>query len=118
MMPPYAYRDARMNAPIHIQGRILGYDGLLTVRVTRVLKGFGRLMWPGRELKLNVSIEQPGPPILGGTIYTPQAVVSRARFVEAFLGGVPPDVVWDQIKFFDKAPPRFTGDPAEERFIW
>lgn len=118
MMPPYAYRDARLNAPIHIQGRIVSYDGLLTVRVSRVLKGFSRLMWPGRTIKLRVSIQQPGPLLLGGTIYTPESTVRGARFVEAFLDGDPPEVVWDQIKFFTAAPPRFTGDPSEESFIW
>ena len=116
MMPPGAYRDFRMAARDHIQGEILGRQGaFLTVRVRRVFRGPLR---KGAILNLGISILPDGPVPIGGTLYMYPETVDRARFLEAFLDGDPPDVVRDQVKFIDKISWFPRGDPKVESASW
>jgi hypothetical protein len=118
MMAPIHFRNARLAAAHHILGRIIGCAGW-RVEV-QVLCTFRGNLTRGSGLTLSVSIlpenDQPLP--LGSTLYVRERSMVRARYVEAFLDGDPPDVVMDQIKFLKfrwRAP---TGDPSKESFLW
>ena len=116
MMPPGAYRDARVRAAHHIQAEILQcWGGTLSVKVRRVFRG---PLKRGARLMLNVSVPPEGPMPIGGTLYWDAASVARAKFLEAFLDGDPPDITWDQVKFL----PRITwwpvGDHRRESPGW
>jgi hypothetical protein len=116
MMAPRYYRDARLEARDHIQGRIVDRrDSVLHVKVEKVFRGNLRV---GSVVRLHVSISSDGPPEPSGRIYTPAAIRDAAAFVEAFLDGDPPDVVMDQIKFIAQRTPQPTGDPTIESFLW
>jgi hypothetical protein len=120
MLPPGFFTDKRMSAPHFIQARVLGWDGVLHVKITRVFRGDLRR---GDRLDLAVSIANDAPLRLGDpTLWAYERDVAQARYVEAFLDGDPPTVVCDQIKFLkDHAwflPRRPSGDPAAEGFIW
>ena len=115
MMPPYAYRDARMAARYHIQAKIVrNFGSTVEVKVVRVFRG---LMWPGTKLTLYVSLYPDTPPPPGGTIYTDPSLVASARYIEAFLDDNR-QVVLDQIKFLKRPTLWPTGKPAEEGFLW
>jgi hypothetical protein len=115
-MAPRYYRDARLGARDHVQGRIVARRGsVLDVRVEKVFRGKLRL---GSIVRLHVSISSDGPPELGSRIFTPADALEAAQFVEAFLDGDPPDVVMDQIKFIAQRTSHPTGDPAIESFLW
>ena len=65
---------------------------------------------------MHVRPDQPTP--FDSILYVDRDLVVQARYIEAFLDGDPPDVVWDQIKFLCKATWRSTGDPSREGFLW
>ncbi len=116
MMAPKYYREARMEARDHIQGRVLERRGSrLRVKIEKVFRGDLRR---GTELMLHVSLADDGPVELGGQIAVREDVVDAAPFVEAFLDGDPPDVVRDQIKFLPGLTGRPSGDPERESFLW
>ena len=73
---------------------------------------------PGDRLSLTVHVAHDGPMPFDSTLYVDHAIVAVARYVEAFLDGDPPDVVWDQIKFLRQAFWWPTGDPKREGFSW
>ena len=116
MLPPDFFTQARMNAPHFIQGRVLGWDGQLAVRVTRVFRGTLRR---GARLSLLVSVRGDAPLRAGDpTLWFDEQTVRSARYVEAFLDGDPPSLVCDQIKFLRFAWWWPSGDPAKEGFGW
>jgi hypothetical protein len=115
MLPPDFFRDARMAAPHFIQARVLGWTGLLNIKVTRVFRGD---LKRGAQLTLRVHID-PGFQQLGDpTLWVDMEVVKSARYVEVFLDGDPLAVVCDQIKYLQVAGRRPSGDPAQISFIW
>jgi hypothetical protein len=116
MIAPYYFREARMNASDHIQGKIVQRGpASVQVEVERVFRG---KIKRGTRLTLHVSIAHDGPPELGSTLYTDPGVVASARYVEAFLDGSPPEVVRDQIKFLAQPTREPSGDPTQETFGW
>lgn len=116
MLPPDFFTQARMNAPHFIQGRVLGWDGQLAVRVTRVFRGTLRR---GARLSLLVSVRGDAPLRAGDpTLWFDEQTIRSARYVEAFLDGDPPSLVCDQIKFLRFAWWWPSGDPAKEGFGW
>jgi hypothetical protein len=110
IMPPDVYRNSRINADHHVQITVtqvtppLNTDqGKCTVQgeVARVFKGNLKI---GASVNLTLSCEEaalgraaiPTPRMVGGALYTPTSTVQRARFLEAFITGSPPDIVNDQ----------------------
>lgn len=116
MLPPSFFTEARMRAPHFIQARVLGWNGMLTVRVTRVFRG---TIKRGDQLALCVSVAADAPPRLGDpTLWATLKDVLSARYVEVFLDGDPPAIVCDQIKYLKRAFWWPSGDPTQEAFIW
>jgi hypothetical protein len=119
MMAPIYFRNARLSAPHHILGRITErMERRIEVRVVRAFRGS---LKRGTLLTLSVSIsvsDDTRPPVLGSTLYVSEQTVARARYVEAFLDGDPPDVVMDQIKFLSSRWLAPTGDPSQESLMW
>jgi hypothetical protein len=116
MIAPFYFREARMTASDHIQGKIVQRGpASVQVMVERVFRG---KLKRGTRLTLHVSIAHGGPIELGSTLYTNADVVASARYVEAFLDGSPPEVVRDQIKFLAEPTREPSGDPTTETFRW
>jgi hypothetical protein len=116
MMAPIYFREARMQAAHHIQGKIVRWlPGRVQVKITAVYRGNLRR---GDILTLHVSVQSEEPIALGSRLYTSPDVVSQAGYVEAFLDGDPPDVVRDQIKFLTTRTRGPSGDPTQESFGW
>jgi hypothetical protein len=117
MLPPSFFTEARMRAQHFVQARVLGWNGLLDVRVTRVFRGN---LKRGDRLALLVSVAASDSPLRLGdsTLWASAKDVTSARYVEVFLDGDPPAIVCDQIKYLKRAFWWPSGDPAQEAFIW
>lgn len=117
MMAPIYYTRARLNAAHHVQLEISERDGgRLTGRVVSVFRG---PLQKGALLTLHVSVrDENAPPIVGGTIWTDSQSLARARYLEAFLDGDPPDIVMDQVKIIEAPSETPVGDWRAEGFLW
>ncbi len=112
MISPEHYRDVRMNALHHIQGRILP-DG--KIKVVRVFRG---PLKRGAILTLDFKFRSDNPPQAGDPLYSDFRAYQRARYVEAFLDGDPPRLAWEQVKFLSTWTWRPTGDPSVIGYDW
>jgi hypothetical protein len=118
VMAPIHFRDARLHARHHIFGKITERSGnCIRVKVKRVFRGDLRARVDTGASRLRLPERRASN--MGSTLYVKGSTVSRARYVEAFLAGEPPEVVRDQIKFFQrKWLWRPSGDPSQESFLW
>jgi hypothetical protein len=113
---PAYYREARMDAPHHIQGKILARrPNGARVKVVRIFRG---PLWYGTILDLSFRFPSLEPPKPGDPLCSNPHEFQAARFVEAFLEGDPPDVVLEQVKFLRSATWRPTGDITLESYGW
>jgi hypothetical protein len=117
MLPPSFFTDARRRAPHFVSARVIGWNGLLDVRVARVFRGSLRR---GDRLALAVSLGIDRPAKLGdSTLWASMQDVLSAPYVEVFLDGDPPAIVCDQIEYLKRSPCwGASGDPSREAFIW
>jgi hypothetical protein len=116
VISPDYYRDARMAARHHVMARILVHAGSgARVVVLRVFRG---PLHFGTRLDLTLHFRGSRPPMPGEPLYSVEAVFLRARYIEAFLDGNPPDVVMEQAKFLRRFHWRPTGDPTTSSYHW
>ncbi len=101
MMPPEAYRQARVDATIHAQCRVVkaglppitGYGpSNLTVRVERVFRDDNQVLPKDKDFELAVDVfddtadpKTVRPPRLSGALFKAWSRVSIAKFVEVYL---------------------------------
>ncbi|MEO6865614.1 MAG: hypothetical protein ABI229_09180 [Gemmatimonadaceae bacterium] len=112
MLPPEFFRDVRMKARHHIQGKILANGEIKVVRVFR-----GPLK-RGAILTLDLNFRPSTPPLAGDPLYSDYQAFKRAKYVEAFLDGEPPELVGEQVKFLSTWTWRPTGDPDVIGYDW
>jgi hypothetical protein len=112
MISPEYYRDLRMNARHHIQGRILANGDIKVVRVFR-----GPLK-RGAILSLQFNFRPDTPPLACDPLYSNFGDYRRARYIEAFLDGDPPALVGEQVKFLSTWTWRPTGNPDVIAYDW
>lgn len=101
VMPPAVYEQARDDAPYHVQVAVRSVavadqtPGACTVsgEVVRIFRDTGGRLAVGEPVTFSVSCTRAGDRVpIGGVLWTDAARLSAARFVEAFLLGVPPDL--------------------------
>jgi hypothetical protein len=112
MISPEFYRDIRRNAQHHIQGRILP-DG--QIKVVRVFRG---PLKRGALLELSFNFRPDTPSYAGEPLYSDFQAYQRAKYIEAFLDGDPPDLVGEQVKFLSTWTFRPTGNPNVIAYDW
>jgi hypothetical protein len=112
MISPEYYRDIRMKARHHIQGRILPDGQIKVVRVFRGPLKRGAVLW------LQFNFRPDNPPRAGDPLYSDFQAYKRARYIEAFLDGDPPRLVGEQVKFLSTWTWRPTGNPDVVSYDW
>jgi len=112
LISPEHYRDVRMKAKHHIQGKILP-DG--QIKIVRVFRG---PLKRGAILALQFNFRPDDPPRAGDPLYSDYGAYRKARYVEAFLDGDPPQLAWEQVKFLSRWTWRPTGDPSVIGYDW
>jgi hypothetical protein len=112
MISPDYYRDLRMTARHHVQGKIL--DGG-KIKVVRVFRG---PLKRGAILDLDMNFAPNTPPLAGDPLYSDFGAYQRAKYVEAFFDGEPPRLVGEQVKFLSTWTWRPTGNPAVIGYTW
>lgn len=94
MKPPWAYEEARRDAPIHAQLMLSGSrrrsqrPGQITGRVVRIFRDDTSALRFGKRISFSVPIvdrDQSGPVMLDGTIYHDWERISSAKWLEVFL---------------------------------
>lgn len=112
LLPPTYYRDIRMSARHHIQGKILeGGD----IKVVRVFRG---PLKRGTILALKYNFRPDFPLLAGDPLYSDFQKYQRAKYLAAFLDGEPPMLVGEQVKFLPRWTWRPTGDPSVIDYDW
>ncbi len=92
MMSPEIYDDARRNAAVHAQIRVLGLSGeagVVSVKgwVVRVFRNTSGTSQLGAIILFNVhvQVDRSVRPALSGTIFYDRAMLKAARWLEVFL---------------------------------
>jgi hypothetical protein len=129
VMAPQVYRDARLAAPHHVQIAIVRVTPpqtdqgkcIVSGRIERVFKGNLQVHTP---IIVRLSCDgpaigrapRPTPPMVGGALYVATRTLQKARFLEAFLDGAPPDIVFDQAVIIGAPTTKAVCDPASSSF--
>jgi hypothetical protein len=121
MMRPEAYRQARLDAPIHAQMRVVklgdapvgGYGACtLTAHVERIFRDTNQALPKDKDLDIAVEVfndtvdpKTLRPPRLSGALYKAWSKVSIAKFVEVYLQPASDGfkIVHSQIGLLDEA---------------
>jgi hypothetical protein len=95
MKPPWAYEEARRNAPIHAQFMAIRWGrstplrpGQITGRAVRIFRDDPHALHFGKRITFYVPIIIPreaGSVMPGGTIYHDWERINSAKWLEAFL---------------------------------
>ena len=96
MKPPWAYEEARRNAPIHAQLMIFGFKrrsewqrpGQINGRAVRIFRDDTGALYFGKRISFFVPIivrNASDPVAPGGTIYHNWERINSARWLEVFL---------------------------------
>ncbi len=96
MKPPWAYREARHRAPIHVQ-LLMKNPGAqprenesvpIVARIVRIFRDDTRRLWMGKRVRFFVPVAGSNPTRqapLDGTIYHHWSNLTASRWFEAFL---------------------------------
>lgn len=116
MIAPNHYRDARMKALHHIQGRMIAkYPGSgCLIEVTKVFRG---PLKRGAQLTLSFMFPPDGPGWPGMGLPCDVAKFEQYDYLEAFLDA-DQNVTWTQVKFIPKTTWFPTGNPRVVGYSW
>ncbi len=130
MKPPWAYRDARVNAPIHAQIWLASKDTQpkfngsvrFVGRIVRIFRDDTHGLWTGKRVEFFVPVtgsEGSGEIELNGTIYHHWTWLARTRWFEVFLDQTFDGLVLSECQIAPIRGPtlRPVCDPKAEGFV-